>query len=162
MAQVKNDRETGRFRLWIEDGVLAPAVIEDEGINASADNNTFNLRPFSEVEALLAAWGYNPATLGWQDIDIVLWHHLYTLYNFFMGPNIAGTPGPLEWRANAALREHDHEFAKGGEQIISNSERDRLFDLALEEDTRNARWIAEYALQWLDTGLRLREATRER
>lgn len=160
MAEMKNDSETGRFRLWIEDGVVAPALLEDEGINSSADKNTFNLWPFPEVETLLAAWGYDPGIVGWQDVDVRLWHHLYTLYNFFMGPNIGGTPGPMEWRANAALREHDHEFVKRGEQIISNSERDRLFDSALEEDTHNARWLAEYALQWLDTGLRLLEVTK--
>ena len=157
MVNIGKEKTTRPFRHWADNDLFAPAVADDEEAKADpSGDNTFEMWPISEVETLLAAWGYDGTKAGWIEVDIVLWHHLNTLYSLFMAPP-RGSTGPLEWRANDARRTYNYN--RGQPRINSDpAEDERLASAMFDENTRNAQWIAEYALKWLETGLRLRES----
>jgi hypothetical protein len=149
------------FRQWSEDGELSVKMDrESDSPSVSSDfcGQIAGLWPLATVDTLLSSWGYDcESPERWVEIDPILWHHIDTLFSLFTEVERGG-PGPLKFRAQNASRDH----ARANRENLNRmtSERNRLFDNQELEKMDNSRWLAEYTLKWLDSGLRLLEVTK--
>ena len=149
------------FRQWSEDGELS--VKMDRESNSPSVSSDFcgeiaRLWPLATVDTLLSSWGYDcESPEGWVEIDPILWHHIDTLFSLFTEVERGG-PGPLKFEAQNAFQAHDRANRENPRRM--NPERNRLFNNQKMEKIDNSRWLAEYTLKWLDSGLRLLEVTK--
>ena len=151
---------TRPFRHWDEEGNFSVAMnqqLDNHPPTVSNDScgELANIWPTAAVDTLLTAWGYDrEVPEGWLAINTILWHHIDNLFSLFTEYERGG-PAPLKHEARFALGDYDR--ANKDKPNWRSQERDRLFDEQEIEKIDNGRWLAEYTLKWLDTGIRLLE-----
>ena len=159
MGTPEQPRGTKPFRQWDEKGNLSVGMNRDldahpPRVSMNSYGELANLWPTATVDTLLTAWGYNrEPSKGWLEIDIVLWHHIDSLFSLFTEYKRGG-PAPLKNQARLALDDYNSSKLNWSDKL-----RKQLFNEKETEKVDNSRWMAEYTMKWLDAGLRLLEVS---
>ena len=160
MGTPEQPRGTKPFRQWDEEENLSVAMDRDldshpPTVGRDSCGELAGLWPTATVDTLLIAWGYGPDPQeGWMEIDALLWYHIDSLFSLFTEYDRGG-PAPFKHQARFAVDEYDR--SRNWRNDWRTKERERLIDEQENEKIDNSRWLADYTLKWLGSGLRLLE-----